>query len=62
MEKKTITRSIRITKKKLLVKQIYSKGNISITRIKGRLKDISGKIIYIHNKQLRDKKKKRCKM
>ena len=32
MEKKTITRNVRITKKKkLLVKQKYSKGNISIT-------------------------------
>ena len=59
MEKKTITRNIRITKKKLLVKQIYSKGNILVTRIKGRLKDKNGQIIYIHNKQLRDKKKKK---
>ena len=58
------TRDTKIIKGKIsLVKAIYSKDSKSMhIKVIGRLKDKSGKVIYMHNKHLRDTQKKRCKI
>ena len=45
---------MKIAKGKLVKENIQHKVSHSHTKIGGRLKNKSGKIIYIHNKQLRD--------
>ena len=51
---------MKITKwKRSSVKEICSKGSKSLcTKLVGKLKGESSKIIYIHNKQLRDAQNK----
>ena len=64
-EEKMIARNMKITKGKNLMgkgKHIVKVVNQPLPKLIGRLKDKSSKIVYIYNKQLRDRQNKRCKM